>query len=292
MKCEHPYMKYEPSVDSIVPFPCGHCYACRSAQARVWVLRNFLESQMHDNFAFVTLTYDNQHLPTGSNLESSAISSFMKRLRYYLPYKVRYYGCGEYGEKRGRPHYHLLIFGLKENDYVYVNQAWNKGRVDVQTPRDPVKSIAYTATYVTKKIGKIDAWCKSNRRQVAPFQRCSLSLGLDFALKHIPLFTTRLRVFGKVWYVGRYLRNKLAEKFSVLEEIKQAGLQMLSVEMEDVLTRFFTETSGKFVNHLGREVAYKLYSRETALVAWKHCYNGDFELQKARSKLFSRDRFG
>jgi hypothetical protein len=36
----------------------------------------------------------------------------MKRLRKKIqPLKIRFFHCGEYGDKTRRPHYHALIFG-------------------------------------------------------------------------------------------------------------------------------------------------------------------------------------
>ena len=41
----------------------------------------------------------------------------MKRLRKKLhPLKIRFFHCGEYGDKTRRPHYHALIFGYSFPD--------------------------------------------------------------------------------------------------------------------------------------------------------------------------------
>jgi hypothetical protein len=89
----------------------------------------------------------------------------MKRLRKHLePKTIRYYHCGEYGDKLGRPHYHAVIFGHDFNDKELVRQKgdqkyyesktltkiWGKGKTEVMdvTPR----TTAYAARYIMKKI--------------------------------------------------------------------------------------------------------------------------------------------
>ncbi len=40
------------------------------------------------------------------------IQLFIKRFRKKLPHiKIRYFACGEYGEGKSRPHYHMCLFG-------------------------------------------------------------------------------------------------------------------------------------------------------------------------------------
>ena len=57
MLCSNPYMK------DGVSFGCGQCKGCRVNKRRQWTHRILLESMCHESSAFVTLTYDNDHLP-------------------------------------------------------------------------------------------------------------------------------------------------------------------------------------------------------------------------------------
>jgi len=68
---------------------------------------------------FLTLTYDNEHIPKGGTLVKRDMQLFMKRLRERRPETVRFYGCGEYGEDTRRPHYHLLLFNCGFYDKKY-----------------------------------------------------------------------------------------------------------------------------------------------------------------------------
>ena len=67
------------------------------------------EASMHMFNSFVTLTYDDDHLPEYNSLNYKHFQDFMKRLRKSHN-RVRFYMCGEYGEDFSRPHYHALLF--------------------------------------------------------------------------------------------------------------------------------------------------------------------------------------
>lgn len=122
--------------DDFIEIPCGKCIGCRLEYSRQWAVRCMLESQYHEQNCFITLTYDDDHLPpqyprinfnTGEYLGESPIHSlikddfrlFMKRLRDRLSNKydiqIRFFACGEYG-KSFRPHYHAIIFGYDFSD--------------------------------------------------------------------------------------------------------------------------------------------------------------------------------
>lgn len=93
--------------------PCGKCMACRIARSREWTTRLIHELSYWDKASFVTLTYDNEHLPSDNSLSVRHWQLFMKRLRKQVePLKIKYFASGEYGDKFGRPHYHAIIFGL------------------------------------------------------------------------------------------------------------------------------------------------------------------------------------
>lgn len=149
-----------------VSVPCKQCLSCRVTHAASWSYRVMAEARDHAENCWITLTYDNENLPMHGSLSRSDVQKFFKRLRHHLGDKrIRYFGCGEYGENRGRPHYHLCIFGFIPTDWVgdgvsskghpiYISpeleSIWGKGRVQVAelTP----DAAAYTARYSMKKI--------------------------------------------------------------------------------------------------------------------------------------------
>lgn len=101
--------------DQPLTVPCGQCIGCRLERSRQWAIRCMHERQMHDESCFITLTYDDDHLPYAGTLVLEDFQKFMKRLRKKVG-PVRFYHCGEYGEETFRPHYHALIYGWMPND--------------------------------------------------------------------------------------------------------------------------------------------------------------------------------
>lgn len=116
---------------------------------------------MHASNCFVTLTYDDAHLPELGSLDRTAVPLFMKRLRKAIaPERVRYFQCGEYGDIGGRPHYHLLLFGYDFPDRLQSREsAWRSEQLEKLWPagRSEIgeltfESAAYVARYVMKKV--------------------------------------------------------------------------------------------------------------------------------------------
>lgn len=100
-----------------IDLPCGRCIGCRLERARQWAVRLFHESQMHENNSFITLTYDDEHIPENQSLRLRDFQLFMKRLRKKKSEsRIRFFHCGEYGENFGRPHYHAILFNVAFND--------------------------------------------------------------------------------------------------------------------------------------------------------------------------------
>lgn len=76
-----------------------------------WTLRLLLEKSEHTLSDFVTLTYDQEHCP--DRLSQQDFKLFIKRLRNATQSSVRYFCCGEYGGSTKRPHWHVLVFGVR-----------------------------------------------------------------------------------------------------------------------------------------------------------------------------------
>ncbi len=150
--------------DKPVTIACGQCRGCRLERSRQWAVRCMHEAQMHPRNSFITLTYDDEHLPPTGGLVLEHWQKFVRSFRKG-GYKFRYYHCGEYGDEHGRPHYHAILFGLDFPDQVYeettqhgdklyssptLSKYWPKGRSRIGAMT--FKSAAYVARYCMKKI--------------------------------------------------------------------------------------------------------------------------------------------
>ena len=110
--------------------PCGRCIGCRLDKARDWALRCNHEASLYSaglNNCFLTLTYDDAHLPKDHSLKKIHFRKFIRALRKKTKQKIRYYMCGEYGNATeannwiARPHYHAILFGYQFPDTQLVN---------------------------------------------------------------------------------------------------------------------------------------------------------------------------
>lgn len=153
-----------PSIGNQMSLPCGRCIGCRLERSRQWAVRIMHEASLYDSNVFVTLTYDDNHLPSDLSLDKSHFQLFMKRLRQEFD-GVRYYHCGEYGETTFRPHYHACLFNIDFKDKVFykrngpgqmlytsdkLTQIWGKGHVIIGDLS--FDSAAYVARYCLKKV--------------------------------------------------------------------------------------------------------------------------------------------
>lgn len=162
----------EAYIDFPMSLPCGKCVGCRSAQAMVWAVRCYHESTMHLRNCFVTLTYDDDHLPADGKIVKKDLQDFFKRARK-RGLKFRYFAAGEYGEKTRRPHYHAVIFGLDFSDdketiseTLYTSptlqEIWGKGHVSIGCVS--IASIMYVVGYTAKKISDVDTFNLMSRK--------------------------------------------------------------------------------------------------------------------------------
>lgn len=184
-----------PPGNEAIILPCGKCLLCTKRYRLHWVLRCMHEARFYSQMCYITLTVDDAHIDgvfppvcsfNGSSwhsLRHKPFQDFMKRLRRQLDYGYRYaemvdgkpvdriykgepgrplrfYMCGEYGEKFHRPHYHAIIFGFFPPDARplrgnlctsdLVSRKWPFGFHTIAKVEPAC--VSYVAGYVDKKL--------------------------------------------------------------------------------------------------------------------------------------------
>lgn len=187
MQCTRPIVLYrrdKPISNRFLTVPCGKCLNCRIAHSREWATRILHECNYHEDNLFLTLTFDDEHLPDDLSIHKKDLQDFFKRLRKDInPKKIKYYACGEYGERLGRPHYHSIIHGLgvNKNDKEIVKSNWLYGFCYFGSVT--YDSARYVSDYIGKKYyGKFQKDKYGDKQP--PFQLQSKGIGKQYCLDH------------------------------------------------------------------------------------------------------------
>jgi hypothetical protein len=93
---------------------CHECWQCREHAVLDWVGRNIAESKTARASSAITLTYgrndaNDVHHERSVILTYSDIQKYLKLLRRH-GYPVRYFVTGENGSKKGRAHWHIIMY--------------------------------------------------------------------------------------------------------------------------------------------------------------------------------------
>lgn len=199
-KCLSPFKAANPRNGLTMSIPCGRCPDCLKRRVSGWSFRLMQQDKVSEAAYFLTLTIDSDHLQFTPKrymtLVKRDLQAFMKRLRDAQPVthydyreyvckrtgkvrkrkipvymKLKYYAVGEYGSKKWRPHYHMIIFAeyehflttligeanyrLVQNGYIdldgkyhFVSDVWKLGTVTIGQVEQA--SVGYTLKYVCK----------------------------------------------------------------------------------------------------------------------------------------------
>lgn len=239
--------------------PCGHCVGCLADMQAEWATRLTIEFEYNKQrpAVFFTLTYNDENLPTeecnkdGVMYEAPSVvphhvEQFMRNLRNlrnrrikakkYKGYKgsLKYFITSEYGPEGGRPHYHGILFGMRNDSDTHdlIEQAWGKGFIHCAelTP----SRIVYVTKYCTKpvehqrnteRIGYFDEerWldedCAYRRRC---FRRMSIGIGSEYCKDRANLKFHFRDIVGHNYIrsgkykkrMPRYIKNKIYNDFN------------------------------------------------------------------------------
>lgn len=233
-----------------IKLPCGRCVGCRLEKSRQWAMRCINEYQTSDFGYFITLTYDDDHLPENSSLNIRDMQLFFKRLRkkYAKDINFRYFYCGEYGSQTLRPHYHLLLFGdLLRPDVRFLDdrspRGLGKSGLPLYTSKTLEKlwkkgfcpfgaitfeSAAYVARYTLKKVGDYneDFYSDHKKEFILMSRRPAIGrLWLDLYSSDLypsDFYTTRGKKVRPPKYYDRLFRMRCPDEYdNILQRRKE-----------------------------------------------------------------------
>lgn len=237
MTCTSKFFVRNPKTGEPIQVPCGYCMACRIAKTREWTVRLIHELSCWDKSSFVTLTYDDEHMPADGSIHKIELQNFFKRLRKDVN-SIKYYACGEYGDITNRPHYHAIIFGVNYDENELINENWKKGFI--QTGTVTADSCQYVCGYIRKKLNGDYAKVAYGPREI-PFALQSKGLGKNYLLRNLQQIEDQKKctVHGKNYGLPLYYKRQLSE--DTTEELRQIAIDEERSEEEELLKRLDEE---------------------------------------------------
>lgn len=184
---KNPFFEKGFAVEERLAVPCGKCYGCINNRRMDWTVRCCEELKYTYRADFLTLTYDDDHVPLiwcdKYDSEIPVVSKrdlqlFFKRLRKEVEvfYKnlgiedwspIRYVAVSEYGSQTGRPHYHAIVYNIPPELLDKLDEIWKNGFIlrGTATPA----SINYVVGYTMSKgmpflEGQLDTFMLCSRR--------------------------------------------------------------------------------------------------------------------------------
>lgn len=250
MACDTPYQVRNRKKISVqdkdwLPVPCGKCPKCLERRKESWCFRLKKQDEVSTSSLFVTLTYDNEHVPRSKNgfltLDKKHFQNFMKALRRNTKSNARisYYAVGEYGSTTSRPHYHAIIFNTDDEA---IKKSWSHGHIDIGT--FSTGSVAYVASYLNKG-RSVPSHARDDR--LREFALMSKKMGINYLSPAIVDYhkadITRNYITVEGGYrkpLPRYFRDKI---YSQSERQAYAEISSSIHEVDEVKRqeKYFTE---------------------------------------------------
>lgn len=248
MKCQNPFYHRSPEND-LIEVPCRHCIPCtiNKIQALNFYAECERASQALKGYgsSFIRLSYNNANLPViyenhlyrlgelihddkiPTNITPTILRSdfqkFMKRIRIdrdrkklsgtcFYRQNWKYIYNGEYGDINGRPHMHILFFGIGSQEIQGIfNEYWNYGFIDYK----PLKSgaVRYCSEYMFNDVFGEEKEKKYTSKGIEPpFLYHSKKLGFDYFYNHADFETGFIMLNGQRKVIPQYIRQKYGIK--------------------------------------------------------------------------------
>lgn len=243
MRCTHPRVLHigKPIAYPTI-IPCGHCIACRINKREEWCTRICHETSFASSACFITLTYDEEHVPWYEDENGDMyrepckkdIDDFIKRLRYRFGKGIRFFIGSEHGPTTERPHYHGFLWNLPEDalNWRVIEPIWKNGSVTVG---EFSKARAnYAAKYYVEREefeGKLRDFTLMSRRPGIGRQYAEHNA--DFLNQSVVTSITRE---GKKVPIPRYYKN-----ITYSEELKEERFREFRErqDFDDVIKRLY-----------------------------------------------------
>lgn len=211
---------------------CGQCLECLKQRSIEWSFRIMDEAKLYPLNCFITLTFSPEYLPLDGSISKRDVQLFMKRLRKFVfPLKIRFFASGEYGSKRLRPHYHIIIFG-----YDFPDKYFFKYDGKTKLYRSPsleklwtfgfssVGEVTYdSALYCAKYMQKVQFQSFRKLSLTEPFILMSNRPGIGYASAYnVDLKSLKIYRNGKFSKIPRYYIKVMERDGVYLDDYKEA----------------------------------------------------------------------
>lgn len=227
------------------------------------------EAQCHEAKCFVTLTYNNEHLPDDYSVSPRHMQLWHKRLRKKIG-SFRFFLCGEYGDQGLRPHYHVALFGYSFPD----RKLWGKSDTGYPVYRSAIletawpfgnseigeltqESAGYVARYMLKKINGDRA--PEHYRRIHPLTGEVCQVTPEF------IRMSNRPGIGAAWY-EKYAGDAFPSDFVVINGQKRPVPRYYAKKLEEKeKQKLVWERKKKAANHTDNNTPERLAVREESL---------------------------
>jgi len=266
MQCISPMIIGKSGDKRIVP--CGKCGFCLEVKRADWTFRLKQELKVADSAHFLTLTYNDEELPLGVDdtptLCKKDVQLFIKRLRKEngktirhsfsgrilrgkssSQKNIRYYTVGEYGTETNRPHYHSIMFNLREDVTKDLEKIWKQGHIKIGSVTDA--SIHYVTKYVVNRNGIYE----NRQKPFSLISNRSGGIGNNYLSTHTGWHIDAMRnytaVNGIVSRLPRYYKDRIfdiKQREKLALEAYRLGEESYRKEI-DRISRYYSDPYGE-----------------------------------------------
>lgn len=186
---------------------CGKCPECLRALRSDWIYRADQHCRVRKFKYFVTLTFDDDHLPDDESGCFAAFTDFRKKY-HKMRGKFDYLVTLERGEKNNRLHLHLLLYTDRSVSNDFLRSLWRNGFIKKNSVTH--KRIRYVCSYMFKNdlYNKVRLYRASNGfggTPVLPYRIRVAPNGAPFAVP-LPRYYCKKYPFAKKFASDYYAK--------------------------------------------------------------------------------------